>query len=212
VWEAATAACKAGHGHVLRWIFSSGWPSQVDGDLPWHLLDILDEGENLWPDAFRTIQWTIAHPGRLEFELYMYALQTEDAACLEALLDAGCRSPWICVVAAYLGKATLLNMATDRGCRFNHIVPPIDPRHDSLDLLQAVCRNKSSGDPPGDISTIINLVRRHFKTAYRLAAESNNLKRLDELLRTYQDVEGIAIAAIWAAHYGHVEFLQKFER
>jgi hypothetical protein len=115
VWEAAAAACKAGYDNVLTWIFSSGWPSRVD-ELPWHLLDLDDECEVDLPEHVVGDNYPPA-PGRLESRLYHHALHNSSASCLNALLAVGCRSPWICPLAACHQKKYFLFLAAKNGCR-----------------------------------------------------------------------------------------------
>eukprot|EP00884_Botryococcus_braunii_P021783 jgi/Botrbrau1/8289/Bobra.0251s0018.2 len=55
-------------------------------------------------------------PFVLEYQLYCCAVQQQTPSCLEALLDAGCCSEWICRIAAREGKADFLTLAAKRGC------------------------------------------------------------------------------------------------
>eukprot|EP00884_Botryococcus_braunii_P021786 jgi/Botrbrau1/8291/Bobra.0251s0019.1 len=57
-----------------------------------------------------------SEPFVLEYQLYCCAVQQPTPSCLEALLDAGCRSEWICSIAAREGKADFLALAAKRGC------------------------------------------------------------------------------------------------
>eukprot|EP00884_Botryococcus_braunii_P005788 jgi/Botrbrau1/1520/Bobra.0107s0008.1 len=52
----------------------------------------------------------------LELDLYRYAMRNATPACLEALLEAGCRSVWICRLAALEGNAAFLALAANWGC------------------------------------------------------------------------------------------------
>jgi hypothetical protein len=56
-------------------------------------------------------EWFLA-----EINLCRFALQTSNTACLEALLDAGCRSEWMCPMAALEGREAHLALAAGRGC------------------------------------------------------------------------------------------------
>eukprot|EP00884_Botryococcus_braunii_P010225 jgi/Botrbrau1/19203/Bobra.0077s0106.1 len=89
-FEAAIAGCSSGHAGILAWIFSSGWPPDLQ-----------------------------AMPFVLEYKLYCCAVQQPTPSCLEALLDAGCRSAWISHIAAREGKADVLALAAKRGCPYN---------------------------------------------------------------------------------------------
>eukprot|EP00884_Botryococcus_braunii_P006198 jgi/Botrbrau1/1557/Bobra.0107s0045.1 len=125
VFEAALAACSNGQAHVLSWLFSSGWPSPIETVFTWLVQDLWEPPPD-FASAFPWLQEDFepcllrvegdVEPFWLEVRLCRCAVQQEKTCCLEALLDAGCRSKWICRVAAVEGKADFLALAARRGC------------------------------------------------------------------------------------------------
>eukprot|EP00884_Botryococcus_braunii_P021265 jgi/Botrbrau1/7822/Bobra.9_2s0003.1 len=120
LWNAAFTACKADHPSLLSWLFASGWPSVCDAELPWHGWDMLkglDVIEECSPvsDMPCNIEEKFS-PFMPEMDLYRQAVRNPTSACLEALLEAGCRSVWICRFAAQEGKPAFLALAALRGC------------------------------------------------------------------------------------------------
>eukprot|EP00884_Botryococcus_braunii_P008397 jgi/Botrbrau1/17559/Bobra.0166s0007.1 len=112
-WQAVSAACRGNHPRALRWLLASGWPTETEELAVGHLQDTGSpwEGVRGW-DYPRPIQTLPVH----ELSLYRSAMQNRTSACLEVLLEAGCRSPWICAIAADEGKADFLALAAERGC------------------------------------------------------------------------------------------------
>jgi hypothetical protein len=118
LWDAALTACKAGQAHVLSWLVNCcRWPSSVDAtsEFSFSGLAQLPEGGKLGeldiPRMQYKDEWFLA-----EVNLWRFALQNPDTACLEALLDAGCRSEWVCPLAAVEGREGHLALAVRRGC------------------------------------------------------------------------------------------------
>eukprot|EP00884_Botryococcus_braunii_P011704 jgi/Botrbrau1/20534/Bobra.145_2s0083.1 len=114
VFEAAIAGCGSGHANVLAWLFSSEWPSDFDAIFPVHTQDLWEQHED-YATAFPELE-TDTEPFCLEYKLYCCAVQQPMPSCLEALINAGCRSEWICRIAAREGKADFLVLAAQRGC------------------------------------------------------------------------------------------------
>eukprot|EP00884_Botryococcus_braunii_P011703 jgi/Botrbrau1/20533/Bobra.145_2s0082.1 len=114
VFEAAIAGCGSGHANVLAWLFSSGWPSDFDAIFPVHTQDLWEQHED-FATAFPALE-TDTEPFCLEYKLYCCAVQQPTPSCLEALLNAGYRSEWICRIAAREGKADFLLLAAQQGC------------------------------------------------------------------------------------------------
>eukprot|EP00884_Botryococcus_braunii_P006169 jgi/Botrbrau1/15553/Bobra.0273s0005.1 len=114
VFEAAIAGCSSGHAAVLAWLFSSGWPSNMEAAFPLHMQDLWEQHED-FATAFPELE-ADSEPFVLEYQLYCCAVQQPTPSCLEALLDAGCCSEWICCIAAREGKADFLALAAKRGC------------------------------------------------------------------------------------------------
>eukprot|EP00884_Botryococcus_braunii_P003816 jgi/Botrbrau1/13435/Bobra.0082s0039.1 len=100
-FEAAIAGCSSGRAAVLAWIFSSGWPSNIKAIWCWHTRDLWEQHEDL-KKAFPGLKID-TEPFVLEYKLYCCAVQQPTPSCLTALLDAGCRSEWICRIAAKRG-------------------------------------------------------------------------------------------------------------
>eukprot|EP00884_Botryococcus_braunii_P002185 jgi/Botrbrau1/11968/Bobra.0115s0004.1 len=113
VFEAAIAGCSSGLAYVLSWLFSSGWPD-IEAIFPWDMRDLLEQHMDLMT-AFPELH-VDSEPFCLEYKLYCCAVQQATTSCLEALLDAGCRSEWICRIAAREGKADFLALAAKQGC------------------------------------------------------------------------------------------------
>lgn len=117
VWDAALAAYEAGRAHVLAWLFADGWPARIDDRPPWHVHDVV-----LPTDADLKLMSSLHIPGTQKLrilpdvKLYCAATRTPETACLEVLLDAGCRSEWICPLAAREGRSEPLVLAAERGC------------------------------------------------------------------------------------------------
>jgi hypothetical protein len=116
-WDASLVACKAGQARVLTWLFRDGWPASVDATSEYSLSGLaqhLDrcKVQGLYiPGMDYRDEWFLA-----EVNLCRFALQTPNTACLEALLDAGCRSEWMCPMAALEGREAHLALAAGRGC------------------------------------------------------------------------------------------------
>lgn len=106
-WLAALAACEAGHAHVLRWLFRYGWPRFFDAEPPWHLHDMADP----WFEKFGIAPqldlvndancigslWRQPELPCFPPEVALYRSAMRAPACLDVLLEAGARSPWICL-------------------------------------------------------------------------------------------------------------------
>eukprot|EP00884_Botryococcus_braunii_P010031 jgi/Botrbrau1/19029/Bobra.0100s0057.1 len=76
----------------------------------------------------------------LEAKLYRSAVQNLDPNCLVVLLDAGCRSPVICEIAAQEGKEALLVLAALRGCPCSFQAMEIAARLRNPSLVRAACK------------------------------------------------------------------------
>eukprot|EP00884_Botryococcus_braunii_P013827 jgi/Botrbrau1/22445/Bobra.0091s0047.1 len=143
VWEAAYASCRADHPHVLSRLFASGWPSSIDAALPWHMGDLaerLDFAKEGWPDDALDTDFLP------ELNLYRQAVRNPTPACLEALLEAGCRSVWICRFASLEGKPAYLELAALRGCRCDLVALRIAAKAGDLPLLKEVYAALTTGE------------------------------------------------------------------
>eukprot|EP00884_Botryococcus_braunii_P021882 jgi/Botrbrau1/8378/Bobra.0237s0001.1 len=125
VWDAAFASCRADHAHMLSWLFESGWPADFDAVLSWHMGDVVKSRDLIgegWPVKARG-SCTVEDMDRElrtqfvpELDLYRQAMRNPTPACLEALLKAGCRSVWVCCLAAQEQKPAFLTLAAKWGC------------------------------------------------------------------------------------------------
>lgn len=88
---------------------------------PWLKQLTVPEAREEEEEDFFDPTWTLPELGSFpgEVELYSHAMRAPE--CLEALLEAGARSAWICRAAALEGRADLLAMAVQNGC-------PCDPK------------------------------------------------------------------------------------
>jgi hypothetical protein len=213
-WEAAAAACSACHSHVLKWTFSSGWPSAVDCELPWHSQDLVEAY-----DDFQGIQVPLGYapiPGPFERELYYYALQHGNLPCLRVLLDAGCRSPWICAIAVWYENMVALNLAASRGCRCDSLASEVAAAMGRLDLLQIVhcirVRGHGTWSGPQSSDLELKLFRQHIQRMYVLAAKDDCVERLEALLCSVPDSDASYAAARSAVEKGHVRCLEALQR
>eukprot|EP00884_Botryococcus_braunii_P013828 jgi/Botrbrau1/22446/Bobra.0091s0048.1 len=193
VWEAAYASCRADHPHVLSRFFASGWPSSIDAALPWHmgdLAELLDFTKEGWP--YDTLDF--AKEGRPddaldkdflpELNLYRRAILNPTSACLEALLEAGCRSVWICRFAALEGKPSYLELAASRGCPCDVVALRIAAMAGDLPLLKEVY--SAASRPNGKLSCDVEKLSSGSVETIRAAAK----------------------CAISEGHNGHVDCLQ----
>eukprot|EP00884_Botryococcus_braunii_P020324 jgi/Botrbrau1/6976/Bobra.0165s0012.1 len=98
VWQAAITTCRAGHKPTLSWLFARGWPSSIDAASNWQTRDTVDlrqvmERHDLGEkDRLISEVCTSESSFLLELDLYRYAMRKATPECLEALLEAGCRS------------------------------------------------------------------------------------------------------------------------
>eukprot|EP00884_Botryococcus_braunii_P005287 jgi/Botrbrau1/1475/Bobra.178_3s0031.1 len=110
VWQAAITTCRAGHRPTLSWLFASGWPSSIDAALSWQTRDTVDLHQVMERRTLVEKDRLISEvckgerPFLLELDLYRHAMRKATPECLEALLEAGCRSVWICRLAALEGN------------------------------------------------------------------------------------------------------------
>eukprot|EP00884_Botryococcus_braunii_P001482 jgi/Botrbrau1/11334/Bobra.0038s0093.1 len=144
IWNAAFTACKADHAHLLSWLFASGWPSTLDARPPWHMGDMLETSDGVeedWPVSDSSCpELELRNEFLPELNLYRQAVRNPTSACLEALLEAGCRSVWICRLAAQEGKPAFLTLAARWGCRCDAVTLGIAAKAGNLPLLKEVHR------------------------------------------------------------------------
>eukprot|EP00884_Botryococcus_braunii_P021970 jgi/Botrbrau1/8457/Bobra.0237s0074.1 len=143
VWQAAITTCRAGRRPTLSWLFASGWPSSIDAALTWQTRDLVDLHELMdrrdLAETDRVISEVCCSetPFLLEVDLYRHALRKATPEYLEVLLEAGCRSVWICRLAALEGKGAFLALAAFRGCPCDLIALKFAARSGNIPLLWA---------------------------------------------------------------------------
>eukprot|EP00884_Botryococcus_braunii_P005810 jgi/Botrbrau1/1522/Bobra.0107s0010.1 len=143
VWQAAITTCRVGHGPTLSWLFASGWPSSIDAALTWQTRDTVDLREVMeWSDlvekdSLLSEVCDLKNSFLLELDLYRCAMRKATPECLEALLEAGCRSVWICRLAALEGNAAFLALAANRGCPCDLTALKFAAGSGDLSLLEA---------------------------------------------------------------------------
>eukprot|EP00884_Botryococcus_braunii_P000241 jgi/Botrbrau1/10217/Bobra.0362s0007.1 len=146
-WDHMEAA-RAGHATCLGRMAKegqllAGWPAAIDADSPWtlpHVWNDWEGKERIWA-ILGDLPRNRAHadrPSFLELELLHTAVQCTAPTCLEALLDAGCRSPWICNLAVIERKESFLRLAADRGCPCEVRAVYFAARSGSLPILKVV--------------------------------------------------------------------------
>jgi hypothetical protein len=91
-----------------------------------------------WKRLRRLCPGLEAPPVLTELALYYYAVKRDSPACLAALLDAGCRSEWLCTMAAFNQKHDFLGLAVSRGCPLNPWVLLIAANTGQQPFLEAV--------------------------------------------------------------------------
>jgi hypothetical protein len=140
VWDAALSACQAGHARVLSWLFASGWPAEIDAYIPWHLWDLVKPEH--WDDSklpyVKVIRGLLPEERLFlpELELCRYAMRNPEPACLEALLNSGCRSRWMYVMAALEGRGDRLDLAAEQGCQLDFLSLVLAAQEGHLPILQ----------------------------------------------------------------------------
>jgi hypothetical protein len=167
-WEAAALACKNEHSLMLQFILMAIRPTTLEYDtvrlplysfadvglpwpttakiVPWHMRGNLYNSRSLR-------NWLTGEPEDIildiEYALYFHAVQGHTTDCLEVLLNEGCRSPWLCAIAAALGKPDRLKMAARRKCPCDWRMLEIAALSGRLDTLEAVYEVGSDTYQPG---------------------------------------------------------------
>lgn len=214
IWDAALAACKAGHAKVLSWLFSAGWPDLIDAAVPWYLSDLAKpRGKGNWEDLYIPGMpykegWFLP-----EVKLYRYAMKHPDTACLEALLNAGCRSDWLCPIAALEGRERHLACAAARGavCDARAMYPAAARGY--LGVLQAAHQHATikAGVPFGSSLTEW-CGRDKVRCCLEAAAQNGHADCLGSLLTWFPDDSLWEPASFAAARAGHIHCLAELRR
>eukprot|EP00884_Botryococcus_braunii_P003053 jgi/Botrbrau1/12749/Bobra.67_1s0108.1 len=194
VWQAAITTCRAGHRPTLSWLFASGWPSSIDAALTWQTRDTVDLHQLMERRSLVGKDQLISEvtqecldseePLLLELDLYRYAMREATPECLEALLEAGCRSEWICRLAALEGNAAFLTLAADRGCPCDLITLKLAARSGDILLLMAAhsAALLSSEDLGSGVGGLGEASCKHISQAADLAASEGHAECLEALL------------------------------
>eukprot|EP00884_Botryococcus_braunii_P008645 jgi/Botrbrau1/17782/Bobra.0127s0035.1 len=226
-WEASAVACSADHAPLLKWLFRAGWPPSSGTIAPWHMRDSFSRLPCLRSIDSSRFEEFILEP---EYELYYNAVRSSTTACLEALLEAGCRSPWLCAIAAAEGREAHLRLAARAGCPCDISVLDIAASSGRLAVLKAVYEEGTDSftserfvdlsaaafkedlydDPVARVS-----VKRASMMLLLIAeatAAKGNMECLEALLTWFADDMWLPNLLCKAADSGHLDCLQGLER
>jgi hypothetical protein len=218
VWEAAHSACEADHAGVLSWLFASGWPTEIDACIPWHLRDVVArEHWDIWKLKYMQGFTFTLSPEKMflpELQLYRYAMQKRSPACLQALLNSGCRSKWVSDMAALEGRDDFWDLAAEHGCPVDLRSWLIATRKGHSPILQrlldqglssaarATHKDRIFALQTDEISVVL-------QTCARDAAEGGHTDCLAALWNTgFLRQKDVGLAIIAAMQRGHLACLQ----
>eukprot|EP00884_Botryococcus_braunii_P016745 jgi/Botrbrau1/3754/Bobra.0363s0031.1 len=213
-WEAAHAACGADRSVVLKWIFAGGWPPLGDAVPPWNKRTkqdwkFSDADLGRPEDGLRLPNVVVS---QYEYLLYRCAVRCHTPACLEVLLDAGCRSELLCVIAADAGNLERLQLATSRECPCGLWAMWAAARAGSHSCLQLAWdkwrQSEGALEQQGDVK--INILCIVHKAA--LQGHAKCLELLWEWFGAKYAVDFEQFAVAGAAHAGHIKCLQAMHR
>eukprot|EP00884_Botryococcus_braunii_P022366 jgi/Botrbrau1/8813/Bobra.0335s0003.1 len=219
IWNAAFASCRADHAHMLSWLFESGWPSSFDAVLPWHMGDLLESRdlsrelviiEKLW-DSLMIRHGELREQFLPELDLYCQAKSNPTPACLEALLKAGCRSVWICRLAAQEQKPAFLTLAASWGCPCDQAAMWLAATDGNLPLLEAV---HSAASLPKGFLSCGSAKLRDYNTLYSIkrAAEGATKRGDAACLAALLEWFGKAAATSGISLVGGLDCLRALQR
>jgi hypothetical protein len=200
VWEAAIEACKAGHAHLLTWLFRSGWPRKADVFVPDDVPDVIAD----W-NLLKSLNPEVPPP-LAELALYSYAVTQPCPACLAALLDAGCRSEWLCTVAALKERQDSLSLSASRGCPVMTHTVIVAAHTGQLPLLEAAYHEAKRCNSPALLGSKLWEVR-----AWE-AAVKGQAGCLEAILGWFGKEFWLDTVARAAANEGHLECLRVAQR
>lgn len=219
LWDAALKACERGHAHVLRWLFRGGWPASVDASPDWLLTDLarlpLGWGSR---DEFYIPGMSYGGGWLIEVNLCRYAMRDPSTNCLKALLDVGCRSDWMCPLAALEGCEERLALVVEHECTCDVKAIYVAARGCSLRMLEAACWhfiNQASRDWAEFLCNSCG--RRTLDKSIEVVAKKGSAACLEALLSWFYPVafahlEAMQAAARGAAERGHVDCLEVLQR
>eukprot|EP00884_Botryococcus_braunii_P002730 jgi/Botrbrau1/12458/Bobra.0169s0006.1 len=217
-WQAVSAACRAHQPHALGWLLASGWPTGTKELAVGDLQDTVSS----W-DGVRG--WEYPRPEKLalpplhELNVYRRVMKSPTSACLEVLLKAGCRSPWICAIAADEGKADFLALAAKRGCPCRLWAMPAAARSGNPTVVLALYeawRHYNAAAPFLRCARDIEEEEEWIWISVREAAHLGHASCLEALLRCFGKWESVhcsfqenlvETAVMCAARGGHVQCL-----
>jgi hypothetical protein len=210
---------------VLTWLSRDGWPATVDASPKWSVSGLAQPlsqpfrdttcNELCIPGMRYRDEWFLC-----EANLCRFAMQASSTACLEALLDAGCRSDWMCPMAALEGREPHLALAAERGCACDARTMYVAARACNLDMLRAAHRQATLQAGPhcgGNMRDCFkeNVVVRCIDAA----AQGGSVECLGVLLDWFKSdwsENEFEIASSYAAEAaagaGHVSCLQELTR
>eukprot|EP00884_Botryococcus_braunii_P011808 jgi/Botrbrau1/20628/Bobra.113_1s0053.1 len=204
-WDALLAACKADQAQVMAWLLSQGWPPEIDAAVVWHLRDIAQrpcagdwERLNIRGMPYGPV-WSLP-----DVMLYLYAMQNPTSACLEVLLRAGCRSEWLCPLAAKEGRPAYLELAVNAGCPCDARSVFVAAERGHLEVLQTVCLHVDLPDT--------EMMMQSVQQSANIAASKGHLSCLESLCQKYEDRLVFCFVAEAAASMGQLECLQFISR
>eukprot|EP00884_Botryococcus_braunii_P008646 jgi/Botrbrau1/17783/Bobra.0127s0036.1 len=226
-WEAAAVACSADRAPLLKWLFRARWPPSSGAIAPWHMPDSFSHWHCLrTADGTAFEHFILKH----EYELYYNAVRSSTIACLEALLEAGCRSPWLCAIAAAEGQEGHLRLAARAGCPCDIRVLDIGASSGRLAVLKAVYEEGPDSltsrrfvglnaaalteglydDPVARLS--VKRASMRLTSIAEGAALKGRVECLEALLTWFGDNTWLPSLVFKAASSGHLDCLQGFER
>eukprot|EP00884_Botryococcus_braunii_P011807 jgi/Botrbrau1/20627/Bobra.113_1s0052.1 len=208
-WDALLAACMADQAQVLAWLLSQGWPAEIDAAVVWHLRDIAQQlcagnWETLYiPGMPDGDGWFLP-----EVKLYLYAMRNPTSACLEVLLRAGCRSEWLCPLAAKEGRPAYLELAVNAGCPCDVRSLHVAAERGDLEVLQTVCLH-------ADLPKHFMMMMHSLGQAAEIAAAKGHLSCVEALYQNYTTryggLQGVARAAASKGQLECLQFVTRFE-
>jgi Ankyrin repeats (many copies) len=208
LWDASLVGCKAGQAHALKWLFRDGWPASVDATSKHSLSGLAQPREGRSMEELYILgmnyrdEWFLA-----EVNLCRFALQTPDTACLEALLDAGCRSEWMCPMAALEGREAHLALAATRGYCCDARTLYVAAKAGNLTMLWA-----AHGNATVAMSLLDKATRDIVSGCLSAAAEAGSVECLRALLDWFECDRYFWSAMVAAIRAGHLDCLQELAR
>jgi hypothetical protein len=208
LWDAALVAGEAGQAPVLKWLFRDGWPASVDATSAYSLSGLANPLELCKLKELCLVQmryqdeWFLA-----EVNLCRFALRTPDTACLEALLDAGCRSDWMCPMAALEGREAHLHLAASRGCCCDARTLYFAAKAGNLSMLRAAWRHAADAMGPLDQGPRAMAIQ-----CISVACEGGSVECLHALLDWFVSDRYFHYANIAAVRGGQLDCLKELMR